>query len=828
MNLKRTDILFVFPNIELPSNLRFSFHQGVGCIAAYLEKHNINTAAFIWNDPINISDLVDRMVKQYRPRVIGFTCYDNNYYLIKLISQAIKQLEPGITIIMGGPTPSFTDRLIMQDNPAIDICVRGEGELTTYELLNVLESGGSLAGVKGITYRQGEQIVRTRDRPFIRSLAKLPSPYLSGKFPMPRDRKFEIMTSRGCVYRCTFCQFTAMFGGKIRFYPMERVLAELETIARMAHEKGNSKEFILEFSDDSFCVNKERVRSICNFVKTHELFQHAKMSCQTRGDTVNRKILELLYESGFRSIGFGLESAVPEVLKRMNKARKNRHNQCNTIDGLESEREFLKKFKNSVLMAKEIGFHTTVSIILGLPGETLQQGEQTIKFVEQLGVDRYIHNYLALLPGTKLFHTLEKNAPAKINLSGCGGIRDHFYKIKYNYDIRQVPVLPNAACFSDIAHLAQITAGITHIYPPAYPAGIFFNNTQPDTERRAFQWLKDIVGFSTRVFLLTGDYREEKCYESRKQFVDSGVPLFLLYFVRQKKTGNPRLPFETYPGIYDLLYAPYPEPYPPVNDAAREVVNLTINSAKDLEFLQKSLYKAESRGTITLDKRFIEPGFVVEDQCRWSCRSCQAPRMSRFFINNNHTIIPCKHGGVVGKIGDRFRDIKKNIEVYREKEIKIRGCNTCPVRESCSKCLYPYPMDSSEYCRLHRQFPMMGELFTLMEIVRRISFPAKHKTNGISMRVYPADQKKQPIVKKSLREIICGDECYIYDLDREKARPVSRLFIDILIHLKQGLEMDALVSRLTEAYAVSTQKMERTIKKALSIAERHGYLLKSR
>jgi radical SAM protein with 4Fe4S-binding SPASM domain len=309
--------------------------------------------------------------------------------------------------------------------------------------------------------------------------------------------------------------------------------------------------------------------------------------------------------------------------------------------------------------------------------------------------------------------------------------------------------------------------------------------------------------------------------------VDSGVPLFLLYFFRQKKPGSPRLPFETYPGIYDILYAPYPGPYPQVNDAAREVVNLTIYSAKDLEFLQKSLYKAESRGTITLDKRFIEPGLVVEDQCRWSCRSCPAPRMSRFLINNNHSIVPCKHGGVVGKIGDRFRDIKKNMKVYREKEIKRRGCNTCPVRESCSKCLYPYPMDSSEYCRLRRQFPMMGELFTLMEIVRRVSFPAKHKTDGISMQVGSADQKEQQIVKESLRGIIYGDECYIYDLDREKARPVSRVFMDILIHLMQGMELDALVSHLTKAYAVSTQEMERTIKKALSIAESHGYLLKA-
>jgi radical SAM protein with 4Fe4S-binding SPASM domain len=835
MNSKRTDILFIFPTVEILSRVRFSYHTGVGYIIALLRQKHIDARVFEWDEPINLPGAADEILTRYMPRMIGFTCYDGNYYLIKAISRVIKEREPSIKIILGGPTPSFLDGLLMEDNPYVDVCVRGEGEHTTYELIKTLDSGGNLINIRGITFRESSKITRTGDRPFVQELDSFPSPYLEGVSPLPADRRFMIGTSRGCIYRCTYCQFSAMFGGKIRYYPIGRVLAELEAIGRMAARDGSGEKFVVEFIDDAFCLDKERVHTICSFIRDHELFKNAEMACQTRGDTVNREILELLYGSGFRRIGFGLESGVPEILKKIKKARQRvQEHFTRDDDGLEPERVFLEKVKQAVFMAKEIGFHTNISIIIGLPRETFEQGKQTIAFVEKLAPHRYIHNYFTFYPGTELFNSREENLPGRINLISHGGMTGSLFKTIYSYDVFSVPILPYAACDSDVFHLVQLTGGNTHVYSSPYPVGIFLDEVQPDLDHMVFTWLRDIISFSTRVYLLGEDYREEQFFERRKHCAQAGAPVFLFFFTRRRKSQAPGFPFAIHPENYDILYAPFPGPYPVIHEPSRELVNLGINNEADMSALCRLAQQAGTTGFITLDGSFVNAPFAVEDGCRWNCWLCPAGRMSRFFINNDLAVIPCRHGKAVGKIGDPIDDIKNNIEEYLRVEIEKRGCHACEVRDFCSQCLFTYPVEPVEYCRLRRQFPWLGEIFILMEIACRTSFPGKDKGVPISMRVYtiprhqPKEQSRvqagQRFVKQSLREIIYGGECYIYDLDRQKARQVSQVFMDFIICLKQGDDLDTMVAGLAEKYRVSSESMEKTVKKAMQMAFDLGYM----
>ncbi len=832
MNSKEIGILFIFPTAEIHAGVRFSYHTGVGYIIALLRQKHIDARVFEWDDPIDLPGVVDKILDRPVPRMVGFTCYDGNYHIIKTISREIKKRDTSIKIILGGPTPTFLDRMLMEDNPYVDLCVRGEGEYTAYEVIKTLEEGGDLAAVKGITYREGSRIVRTGDRPFARELGLLPSPYLTGVSPVPADRRFMIGTSRGCLYRCTYCQFSAMFGSKIRYYPLDRVLAELDIIARLA--SGTKEKFVVEFIDDAFCLDKERVHTICNFVKTHALFKNAELACQTRGDTVDREILGLLYDCGFRRIGFGLESGVPEILKKVKKVRRQVQDRFPfDRDGLEPEREFLKKMEQAVSIAKETGFHTSVSIIIGLPGETLEQGKQTVEFVKKLAPHRYIHNYFTYYPGTELFNSREKDLPGRVNLISYGGMTGHLFKTIYGYDVLSVPLLPYVASDSDIFHLGQLTGGMTQVYNSPFPAGIFLDEVQPGTEKEVFRWFKDIVSFSTRVYRMGDEYREEEFFESRKHIAEAGAPLFLFFFARRRKPQAPGFPFETHPGIYDILYAPFPGPYPIIREPSRELSNLEINNEADMSVLCRMAEEAGSSGFITLDGRFVNAPLSLEDECRWNCRLCPASSMPRLFIAKDRTITPCRHGNAVGKVGDRFDEIKKNLEEYCREEIKKRGCLSCEARDFCSRCLFPYPVDSAEYCRLRRDFPWMGEIFILMEIARRTSFPPKDKGIPISMRIYPDHyrggrsglQPGQPHLKPSIREIFYGGDFYIYDLDRHKARPVSKLFMDIMIRLKQQVGMESLVSGLAGEYRVAAENMDKTVKEALQMAFDLDYMV---
>ena len=826
-----TDLLFVFPNIELPSKLRFAYHSGVGCVIAYLKSKGIEADMFLQDAPIQLQGVAEKIVER-NPEMVGFTCYDGNYHMTKLISQRVKQLKPGIKIIMGGPTASFSDRLIMEDNPAIDVCVRGEGEYTTHELVTALKNNLPLENIPGLTYRRGDDIRRTGTRDYIKELDTIPSPYLEGLSPIPPNREFALATSRGCYYQCTYCQFAAMFGWKVRFYSLERILEELRFIGLQAEREIKGERYAIEFIDDSFCVNRKRVEAICDYIRSEPMFKNADFGCQTRADTINGELLELLYNTGFKRIGFGLESGVPRILRKIKKARIH-----DKSEGLEPELKFLDKVRNAVKMAKEIGFYTTVSIILGLPGETLEEGRKTIEFVESLGVDRYIHNYLMFFPGTDLFVSDDQGIPGRRSAMEYGSYKGCLYKTEYNYDIYKAPVLQNVFFDSDTFNLANFTSGNLQTYrdQSPYPAALFLDTTgtTPATSLGVFEWLREIISFSSRVFL-TGDwYNEARYLEFRKECAQSGAPVFNLLFARERKVLDAALGFDTYPNVYDILSSPFSANPPDIEDPTRQVVNLTLNNEEDIETLCQLTRQADEIGRFTLDGSFANPAFVVEDACRWGCEKCPAMSLTKMIVTGDDRILPCRHGKDIGNVGDSPEDMKKRLAALREAEILRRGCESCPVKDSCSQCLFPHPMDADRYCRLRKEFPLMCEIFNLADIVKKVKLPSLQVGVPVTMYVSsdhrPTHHDDEPVdrggvvIKKSIRGLHIQGKYYIYDMDKQTVRPVNNLLMDILIHLKGRAVSPAWVRRLAKKYNAAPAAIEKTIDEAVRLAEKLGY-----
>ncbi len=162
------------------------------------------------------------------------------------VAAMVKGRSPDSLVVCGGPdTPAYPGdcEAYLRAHPEVDVVVRGEGEATVVEVLDAL--GGQLVGrgddlsvladVAGLAFRHGDEVVRTADRPRITDLGALPSPYLSGVFDAFGEATVAmaiIETNRGCPYGCTFCDWGSATRSRIRQFPLDRVLAEIEWLGR--------------------------------------------------------------------------------------------------------------------------------------------------------------------------------------------------------------------------------------------------------------------------------------------------------------------------------------------------------------------------------------------------------------------------------------------------------------------------------------------------------------------------------------------------------------------------------------------------------------------
>lgn len=189
--------------------------------------------------------LIDEERIVQRGATPGIFIFSNYIWTVEAnlaLSAAVKAVNPENITIHGGPsTPSYEKdcEQFFIDNPHVDICVRGEGELTFSEILDKLDLESSsdleaLRDVDGLTYRTPTGFVRTGNRERIADIDTIPSPYLTGLFEEFGSVRAGavIETNRGCPYGCTFCDWGSATQSKVRRFDLDRVFAELEWSAK--------------------------------------------------------------------------------------------------------------------------------------------------------------------------------------------------------------------------------------------------------------------------------------------------------------------------------------------------------------------------------------------------------------------------------------------------------------------------------------------------------------------------------------------------------------------------------------------------------------------
>ena len=359
---------------------------GLGYIASILES--LGHKVTIVDSPtlnISVKDFIHK-VKEFRPDIIGLSIQTPLAPKAYKTARMLKEKFNDVIIIAGGVHPTFMYKEALSNN--IDIVVRGEGEETIKELIEVIDkygyNGEMLRKVKGIAFKDKEnRIVVTPPRDYIENLDKLPFP-ARHLLPMEKYTLFNkpiniahVMASRGCPYGCIFCSTSYFWGRRIRFRNAINVVREIEEVV----DKYKAKYIV--FTDDELVSNRKFIYEFIKEIRERGL--DITFTAGARVDHVDKEYLKFLYNNGCVALYFGVESASQETLDRIGKKI--------TIDQIRKVFEWIKEIK---------GF-ATGSFILGFPWEKVEDLENTIRFAIELDPDYAQFTVATPYPGTPLY-----------------------------------------------------------------------------------------------------------------------------------------------------------------------------------------------------------------------------------------------------------------------------------------------------------------------------------------------------------------------------------------------------------------------------------------
>jgi len=303
------------------------------------------------------------------------------------LARAIKTANPAIKIAFVGPHVSVLPEKSLRDCPAIDFVARKEFDYAVVDFAK----GKPLAEIAGISFLQDGKVVHNPDAAQIQDLDALPHvtdvykrdldvtkynvPFLLNPF-------VSLYTTRGCPAQCTFCLWPQTLSGHPwRKRSTDDVAAEMSKVKQYWPEV---KEFF--FDDDTFNIQKARTIELCAKLKPLGL----TWSCTSRV-TTDYETLKAMKEAGCRLLIVGYESGDQQILKNIKKGAT-----------IERARQFTKD-------CHKLGLVVHGDFILGLPGETHETINNTIKFAKELDVETIQVSVAHAYPGTELYDYAVKN-----------------------------------------------------------------------------------------------------------------------------------------------------------------------------------------------------------------------------------------------------------------------------------------------------------------------------------------------------------------------------------------------------------------------------------
>ncbi len=315
-----------------------------------------------------------RRAEDYAPRIVGISAWTDWWYSAWKLGRMIKD-KIGAFLVYGGPHPGIYPRETLEASGA-DAVVLGDGEVPFAEFCRQVQNN-DFRETDGLLFKNGSR----QPSAYCHSrLDELPIPdramlNLKDYTSVIGKARFgaTMITSRGCPFHCSFCKLSFQ---PVNFRSAGNVVEEFRRIRDLGIRE-------VEIYDDTFTWSRSRVLEICSTLSREKT--GIAWSVRDRVSSADEALLEAMKEAGCNRIHYGIESGVQEVLDRIQK------------------KITVEQAERAVRLAKNKGFIVLTYFMMGLPGETRRQIEQTIDFARRLDADYAEFSITIPYPGTAVY-----------------------------------------------------------------------------------------------------------------------------------------------------------------------------------------------------------------------------------------------------------------------------------------------------------------------------------------------------------------------------------------------------------------------------------------
>lgn len=376
-------VLLVFPETRYKNG---QVPLGLAYCAASLEQRGHEAVILdLVHTPRPLATL-ERLLRSRRFDMVGISVVTTHLTLASQVSGIVRTLAPEAAIVWGGAHPTVMPEETAA-RPEVDIVVIGEGEA----VLAALADDPARRDLPGLAFRRGSSVVNTGPPVPIEDLDALPFParhlvpmesYLRYWYSLdavsPRMRGTGIIASRGCPYRCSFCQPTLarLFGRKVRKRSPGNVVTELEHLRRTYRIEG------FMFEDSTFVLDRPWVLAVCDALRGLRL----TWCCNIRADLVDEGLLASMAEAGLRKVNIGIESGVQRILDEAYQK------QITTDD-----------VNRVVAWCRKLDIKVQGYFILGVPIETKDEMRETLRYAMRLDIDDAVFDIATPFPETHMY-----------------------------------------------------------------------------------------------------------------------------------------------------------------------------------------------------------------------------------------------------------------------------------------------------------------------------------------------------------------------------------------------------------------------------------------
>jgi len=348
----------------------------------------------------------EKLVEEIDPasQIICFSLmFTNNWLYDREVIREVRKKFPEAILIGGGEHSTAAPEFSMIQSP-LDFIVLGEGESIIVELVQALESGGDIQNIKGIAYRDGDDIKVNKGAKRLSNLEDIAWPAWE---VFPLDKYFEhkmthgvyrgntlpVMATRGCPYTCTFCSNPKMWGKAYEMRPPKEFVDELEFL----HKTYDVQNF--DLYDLTAIMVKDWILEMCKDIIDRGLKVSYQLPSGTRAEAIDYEVADLLFKSGCINMTYAPESGSERVLHAVKK------------------RVDIKGMLRSISDSNRAGMIVHLNMILGFPDDTHKDMWQTIWFLVKCswyGAHDIAPAVFTPYPGSTLYNRLTKQG--KINI----------------------------------------------------------------------------------------------------------------------------------------------------------------------------------------------------------------------------------------------------------------------------------------------------------------------------------------------------------------------------------------------------------------------------